>query len=123
MQELAKDSQMEMLHGALPRNLRATGVIILQQHPTDHSPFKYKQLCEHVFDKCVTADALTLLVSAGARTGLGVSPYSIAAGVSPRQLPLVIIFPTIPITETPAPEQPMEEIPIAIGEDTINTTM
>jgi hypothetical protein len=89
---LAEYSQVEMLLGALPRNLRAKAVMKLELDPRDPSTFKYDKLRKHVLDKCVTADALALLDSEGARTAPGVSPYSVPAGVPHPQMPVVINF-------------------------------
>jgi len=67
---------------------------------------------KYVLDKCVTADALGLLDSEGARTVLAVSPYSVPAGVPLQQMPVVVNLPTIPCEESPAPAQATEVIPI-----------
>jgi len=121
MERLAKYSQLEMLLRALPRYLTATGIMLLKQHPRDPSTFKYEKPRKHFFDKSVNADALTLQDSERAHTAPGVSPYSIPAGVSLLQLPVVITFPAISSEETLAPAQAMEDIPIAKTNNTIDT--
>jgi len=117
---LAEYSQVEMLLGAFPRELRAKAVMELDLDPRDPWTFKYDKLRKHVLDECGTADTLTLLNSEGARTAPGVSPYSILAGVPLPQMPVGANHPAIPNEETPAPAQAMEEIRIAKAENTID---
>ena len=120
---LAEYSQVEMLLGALPRDLRAKAVMKLNLDPRDPSTFKYDKFPKHVLDKGATADALALQDLEGACTAPGVSPYSIPAGVPLLQMPVVANLPAIPIEVTPAPSQAMEGIPIAKAENTIDTKM
>jgi len=119
----AEYSQVEMLLGALPRDLRAKAVKKLELDPRDPSTFKYDKLRKHVLDKCSTADALAVLDSEGACTAPGVSPYSIPAGVPLPQMPVVVNLPAIPNEETTAPAQATEVIPIAKAENTSDTKM
>ena len=120
---LAKYSQVDMLLGALPRDLRGKAVIKLELDPREPSTFKYNKLRKQVADNCVTADALILLDSEGTCTALGVSPYSIPAGVPLPQMPVVVNLPAIPSKKTPAPAEAVEEIPIADPDNTIDTKM
>jgi hypothetical protein len=120
---LAEYSQVEMLLGAVSRNLRATAVMKLQQDPRDPSTFKYDKLRKHVRDNCATANALARLDWDGARKAPGVSAYPIPAGVPLPQMPVVINFPAITCEETPAPAPAMEEIPIVRADNTIDTKM
>jgi hypothetical protein len=48
---LAAYSQVEMLLGALPRQLRAKAVMKHKLDPRDPSTFKYDKLRTHVLDK------------------------------------------------------------------------
>jgi len=120
---LAESSQVEMLLGALTTDLKPKAVMKLELDPREPSTFKSDKLRKHVLDKCSTADALVLLDSAGARTALGVSPYSIPAGVPLPQMPVLVNLPAIPNEETLAPAQATEEIRIAKAENTIDTKM
>jgi hypothetical protein len=54
---------------------------------------------------------------------LGVSPYTILAGVLLKQMAVVVNLLAINNKETPAPAQAMVEIPIARAENTIYTKM
>ena len=60
---LPEYSQVEMLLGTLPQNLSANAVTKLKLVPTDPSTFKYDKLRRHILDKCVTANALSVLDS------------------------------------------------------------
>jgi hypothetical protein len=115
---LAKHSQRKMLLGALPRDLGAKAVMKLDLDPRDLSTFKFDKLQHHVLDTCATADALPACDWEGARMAPGVSPYSIPAGISLPQMPVVMILLAICNKETPPPVQAMEEIPIAKAENT-----
>jgi hypothetical protein len=117
---LAKFSQVQMFLGALPHNLKGKAVMKFKRDPRGHWTFKYDTLRKHVLDKCATGNALPLLDSEGARTVPGVSPYSIPAGVSLPQMRIVMNIPSIPNEVTPARAHATEEIPVAIGENTID---
>jgi len=119
----AEYSQVEMLLGTLPRDLRAQAVMKLGLDPRDPSTFNYDKLPKYVLDKCSTADALALLDSEDARTAPGVAPYAIPAGVPLPQMPVVVNLPAIPNEESQAPAPATEEIPITKAENTINTKM
>jgi len=121
--DLAEYSQVEMLLGALQRDLRTKAVMKLELDPRDPLTFKYDKLRKHVINKCATADALTLLDSDGARAVPGVSSYSIPAGVPLPQMPVLVNLPAIPNEETPAPMLATEEIPIAKAENMIDSKM
>jgi len=107
--------------GALPRKILAKAAMRLELDPQDPSSFKYNQLRKYILDKCLTADPLAFLDSEVTLMALGVSPYSVPAGVPLPQMPVVIDLPAIPSEKTPAPAQPMEEIAIAKANNTINT--
>jgi hypothetical protein len=92
---LAKYSHQEMLLRAVPRELRATAVTKLELDPRDPSTFNYLRLRNHALNKCMTANALALLYSHGARTAPGFSPYSIPAGVPLPQIAVVVMLPAI----------------------------
>ena len=72
---LAEYSLVEMLLRALPKDLRAKGVMKLELDPRDPLTFKYDKLRKHVLHKCATADDLALLDWEEARTALGVPSY------------------------------------------------
>ena len=108
---------------ALPRESRTKAVLILDLNPRDLSTLEYDTLRTNVLDKCVTSDALPILDLDGAHTALGVSPYSIPAGVRLTQMPVVANLPATPNEETAAPAQAMEEICIPKAENTIDTEM
>jgi hypothetical protein len=71
----------------------------------------------------MTADALAIQDSEGARTAPGVSPYSMQSGVPLPQMPGVVNFPAIHSEATLVPAQAREEILIAKVESTMNTKM
>jgi len=73
----AEYSQVEMLLRALCRKLRPKAVLKLKLDPSDPSMFIYDKLRQHVLDKCVTTNALGILVLEGALTAPGVSPHSV----------------------------------------------
>jgi len=78
---LAKYSQVEIMLGALPRDLGPKAVIKLGLDPRNPSTFNYERLRNHVLGKCATADAVVLLDLTGACMSPTVSPYSIPTGV------------------------------------------
>jgi len=120
---LAEYSQVEMLLGALPRDWGAELVMILELDPRDPLAFKYDKLQKHVLDTCVTSDALAHLKLEGGHMTLGVSPYSVRAGVPLPLMPDVVNLLAIPNKETPALAEATEEIPIAEAENTMDTKM
>jgi len=120
---LAVYLQVSMLLGALPRELMGKAVMKLELESTEPSRFKYDKLRKNVLDECVTANTLALLDSDRAHTVLGVSPYSVPAGVALPQMPLVTNLPVIPSEQTPAPAQATDGIPIAKPDNTIDTRM
>jgi hypothetical protein len=120
---LAENLPLHMLLGAHQSKLNANAGMKLQLDPRDPSMFKYDQLQMHVLETCVTADALPLLDSEKAHTVLGVSSYSVPAGVPLRQMLVVTNLPAIPSKRTPAPVQATDEIPIAKADNTINMKM
>jgi soluble lytic murein transglycosylase-like protein len=119
----AEYSEVEMLLGALPRDLRAKAVMKLELVRRDPSMFKYNKLRKHVIGKCATPDALALLDSDGACTVPGVSRYSVPAAVPLLRMAVVVNLAAIPKEETTAPVQATAEIPIAKAEYTIDTKM
>ena len=97
---MAEYSQVEMFLCALPRDLRAKGVMKLELDPINLAMFKYDELQKYIFHNCASTYALTLLDSEGARTAAGVSPYPILPGVPVPQLPVVVNLPAIPSEAT-----------------------
>jgi len=112
-----------MLLWALPRELGVKAVMKFNQDPTDPSMFQYNKHRIHFRVKCVMADALTLHDSEGAHSLLGVSPYSVLAGVPLPQMWAVINLLATPCEETLAPAQATEEIPIANVQNSIDSNM
>jgi len=121
MGALAEYSQLEMFLGTLLKDLRAKAVMKVELDPGDSSKLQYDKLQKHVLSKCPTADAPAIIDWAGARTALGIGPYSIPAGVLLPQMAVVLNLRAIPSEEALAPVQAMEEIPITKAEYTIDT--
>jgi len=119
----AEYSHVEMMLGALPRDLRAKAGMKIKPDPIEPSTFKYNELWKHVLDNCATAYTLALPDSEGAQTAPGISPHSIPAGVALPQMPAMIILPAILSEETLAPGQAMEDKAITIAENSIDTSM
>lgn len=118
---LADFSEIQMLLGALLRDLRAKVLMKLKLDPRDPSTFKYNKLQKHLLHKCVHTDAVTLLTSERACTGPGVSPCPVTAGVLLLQMPVLVNLPAIPNKETPARAYATEDIPSTNAEHTIDT--
>jgi len=123
MGDLAKYWQVEMLLGALPRILKAKAVMKLKPYHWDPSIFKNNKPQSHILNIWLTANPLALLEIKQALTALGVTLYSVAAGVVLPQMPVVINLAAIPGEKTPAAAQAREEIPIAQANNTIGTKM
>jgi len=116
-------SGVEMLLWALPRDIRGTAVMKLEQNPRDPSRLRFDRVRKHLPNKCATPNARGLLDWDGTRKALGVTPYSNPAGVRLPQMPVVVNLPAILSEESPPQAQAMEEIPITKAENTIDTKM
>jgi hypothetical protein len=121
----AKDSQEELLLGALPRDLRANVLMQFKLPPRDSSMFKYDKFRKHFLDiyTTTTTDAIIVLDTEGACTVLGVPLDSILPRVMLPHMPVVVNLQVIPIKESPASVQATEENPLANAKNSIDTKM
>jgi len=120
---LAVYSEAEMLLRAIPRELKSIAVLQLELVPRDPLMFTFDTLRKHILDKCFTADGLAQLDMGGTHMAPGVSCDSIPAGLCLPQMPVMVDHQVIPNKENLAPTQVLDEIPIRIAENIINTKM
>jgi hypothetical protein len=114
---------VEILLGALSRDLRVQAVMKLELHPRDPSMFKYNELRKHVLDKSVTAETLAFVDTEEALTEPGVSPYPIQAGVLHLHMAVGVNLRAVTNEDSLAPAHVSEELSTAIAETAIDMKM
>jgi len=100
---LAEYTQVEMLLGAIPHNMRVTVLMKLKLRCRNPSILTYVNILKYVLNTSVTGNAVALIVMEGACSATEVSPYSVPAGVPHTQWPVVMNLPAIPSVEIPSP--------------------